>query len=588
MRLVLLEYLRMLRESGEFDVLLPDLLLAMNIVPISKPQIGVRQAGVDLAAVGPDENGMTTLWIFVLKRNDLGRRDWDTGQQAVRQSLDEIKDTYLRNNIAPEHKDLPVRIVVATTGDFKQDFEQQRAGYSATNTLTGRTYAFWNGDRVAALIEEHLLNEYALPTSARSELRRALALVGEPDYELAHFFAMLKLLLAWDADGDEAMKSEKNCLRDLHTISLALGILCRWAAQDGNLKNAVIASERTLLWAWDAMRRRGFTQNQTMVHGYIRIASIYLNTTVEYFNKVQSHLHTRDAFARYHRESALLTERVFEEVGLLATIGLVHFLWGVTVKDDEGVAGAMAVADSFAEFLQSHKITGSPCYDGQSVDIALALTFLFLTKQIDPLKVWLRELTRRLTFGYRKGQWFPISTDSFDDLVDLELGDGDIAKLTETSWMVPMLAEWLAVMEEDETYLQLVKLKGDLKETSFQVWYPDERTAEFLYARPALDTGVTEAPIDLPATAEEMRARMRKIQTESPVKSPFESSAAKAGIGWLDFVASRHFRTPRDPAFWQRMALAPLPTPTAPQDSGESPSRPEEKVGGADDRGVGT
>ena len=57
MRLVLLEHLRMLRESGEFDALFPDLLLAMKIVPISKPQIGVRQAGVDIAAVGKDDSG---------------------------------------------------------------------------------------------------------------------------------------------------------------------------------------------------------------------------------------------------------------------------------------------------------------------------------------------------------------------------------------------------------------------------------------------------------------------------------------------------------------------------------------------------
>jgi hypothetical protein len=115
-------------------------------------------------------------------------------------------------------------------------------------------------------------------------------------------------------------------LRDIHTVSLALGILCRWAAQDDHLKSAVIACERSLLWAWDALRRRGFTQNRKMIRGYTRIIAIYLRTTVEYFNKVQAHLHTQDAFARYHPESALLTERVFEEIGLLATMGLTHYL----------------------------------------------------------------------------------------------------------------------------------------------------------------------------------------------------------------------------------------------------------------------
>lgn len=554
MKLVLVEYLRMLRESGEFDVLLPDLLLAMNITPISKPQKGARQAGVDIAAVGLDDLGIRTLWLFVLKRGDLGRRDWDTGQQAVRQSLDEIKDVYLRSNVAPEHLALPVRIVVATTGDFKQDFEQQRAGYAAANTTPSLSYAFWNGDSIATKMEECLLNEYALPEAARSELRRALALVGEPDYELGHFYTLLKMLLDWGKDGEKKEeKSEKECLRDIRTVSLALGILCRWAAQDGNLKSAMIACERSLLWTWNALRQRGLTQNQNMVAAYTRLIAIYLNTTTEYFNRVQAHLHTQDAFARYHRESALLTERVFEEVGFLATIGLAHYLWGIATKNKERIEGAKVVAEGLVSLLHTHGVSRSPCYDGQSIEIALALSFFFLTEEIDEIKVWLRELVGRMVFGFRKGRWFPISTDSFDDLVDLELGNADFSKLTETSWMVPLIGEWMAVLNDDEGYSRLVSLNETLKDTTFQVWYPDDKTTEVLYAGPALETGITEAPIVLPPTAEEMRARIWKIRTESPAKSQLVTSAEQAGIGWLDFIASRHFRTPLDPAFWQSL-----------------------------------
>lgn len=576
MRLVLVEYLRMLRESGEFDVLLPDLLLAMNIVPISKPQTGVRQTGVDLAAVGPDEAGVTTLWLFVLKRGDLSRRDWDSTKQSVRQSLDEIKDVYLRNNIIPEHQSLPVRIVVATTGNFKQDFEQQRVGYFSSNTQPGRTYAVWNGDFVATKMEEYLLNEYALPAVGRSELRRALALVGEPDYELGHFYTLLKMLLDWAKEGEKPEeKPEKDCLRDIQTASLALGILCRWAAQDGNLKNAVIACERSLLWVWDALCRRCVTGKPDIIRAYTRIIVIYLNTSTEYYNKVQAHLHTQDAFTRYHGESALLAERVFEEIGLLAAIGLTHFLFGKSMKDEDRVAGAVVVANSMAAFLRTHRISGSPCYDGQSIDIALALIFLFLTEQMDVIKDWLQELSARLTFAFRSRQWFPISTDSFDDLVDLELGNADFAKLTSVSWMVPLLGEWMAVLKHDEDYIRLVGLNEILKETSFQVWYPDEKTAESLYSGPALDTGITEAPIVLPPTAEEMRARIRGILTESPVKARIIKSTEREGIGWLDFIASRHFRTPLDPAFWQDLVtIATRPNAPASDQSSDAIREP--------------
>lgn len=315
-----------------------------------------------------------------------------------------------------------------------------------------------------------------------------------------------------------------------------------------------------------------------MIRGYTRIIAIYLSTTAEYFNKVQAHLHTRDAFARYHREPALLTERVFEEIGLLATMGPTHYLWGKATNDEERVAGANAVANSLATFLQSHQISGSPCYDGQSIDIALALTFLFLTEQSAAINAWLRELTGRLTFGFRTGQWFPISTDSFDDLVDLELGNADVAKLTATSWMVPLVGEWMALIEDDEGYSRLVDLNEVLKETSFQVWYPDENTAEVLYAGPALETGITEAPVVLPPTAQEMRARIWKIRTESPAKTQFVTSADRAGIGWLDFIGSRHFRTPPDPAFWQKLEKGPSaarqPNSPTPEPSGSGMQPP--------------
>ncbi|MDD2336133.1 MAG: hypothetical protein PHD01_06120 [Geobacteraceae bacterium] len=565
MRLVIREYLGMLKESEEFDALLPDLLLAMNLIPLSKAQIGVRQAGVDIAAVGNDEAGQITLWLFVVKCGDLGRRDWDSQQQSVRQSLDEVRDIYLRNNVAPEHAGLPVKIIVATTGGFKQDFEQNRAGYAATNESVGRTYEFWNGDRIAALIEEHLLNEYLLPDSARSQLRRTLALIGDPDYDLEHFYSLLKTILIFDA-GKSTSKAKKvqEFLRALVTTSLALGIVCRWSAQEDNLRSAVIACERTLLWTWDTIRSLNLTKNKKISHGYVRLIDLYLRTSAEYFHKVQVHLHTRDALARYHRESALLTERVFEEIGFIATIGLCHLLWGVATKDKIRIEGAGIVAEALQAFLKTHRCSGSPCYDRHSIEISLGLLLLVFCNRGEHAKSWLKELTGRLMFAFVNGHWFPISTDSFDDLVAFEIdrNDVDMAKLKETSWMLPTVAQWAAALSEDQTYAHLVGLQLEvLKDTCFQIWYPDSTTDEFLYRGAAhFESGISEAPVKFPPTADEMRSNMKKLRTESPVKEPVESSARKAGLPWLDLIASRHFKTPLDPAFWQQLNMGQTQT----------------------------
>ena len=557
MRLVIREYLGMLKESGEFDALLPDLLLAMNIVPLSKAQIGVRQGGVDIAAVGKDETGQKKLWLFVVKCGDLGRRDWDSQQQSVRQSLDEIRDIYLRNHVAPEHVGLPVKIIVATTGGFKQDFEQNRVGYAAINTSADRTYDCWGGDQFAALIEQHLLSEYILPDSARSQLRRTLALIGDPDYDLEHYYTLLKTILTFDAGKPVTKaKKERDFLRALVTTGLALGIVCRWSAQEDNLRSAIIACERTLLWAWDAIRSSGLAKNKKIILGYARLVDRYLGTGAEYFLKVQPHLHTRDALERYYPESALLTERVFEEIGVIATIGLSHLLWGAATEDEERIQGAGVVADTLQAFLKSHRCSGSPCYDRHFIDISLGLLLLVYCELPEHATSWLKELIGRLLFGFKNDRWFPISTDSFDDLVVFEVDrDGvDLSKLKETSWMIPTVAQWAAALGEDKAYAHLIGSCADmLKDTCFQLWYPDTKTDGIMYQRAAqFESGISEAPVKLPPTAEEMRVAMKKTRTESPVKETVESSARLAGLPWLDLIASRHFKTPLNPEFWQK------------------------------------
>ena len=569
MRIILREYLGMLRESGEFDALLPDLLREMQFVPLSTPQQGVRQAGVDLAAVGNDADGRRSLWLFVLKRGDLGRKDWDTLPQSIHPSLNEIQDVYLRNNVAPEHKDLPVRIVVATTGDFKQEIQQNLVGYADRIKRDGLDLETWNGDRVAELMEQYLLTENVLPGSARSQLRRALALVGEPEYDLQHYHELLKELLDWaPANPAGVAKQGRARVRSLATVHLALGILCRWASADGNLRNALLAAERTVLWAWDAVRKAEAADDKDVFDAYVRLVHTYLEVSIEYFNKVQGHLFVKNAIARYYRESPLLTERVFEEVGNVGSIGLSHFLFGVVTKDKQLLDGANALAESLNALVETHPISGSPCYDNQCIDISLALLLLCFTERREVAKSWLNQLASRLIYAYRIGKWFPIATDSFDDLVafEIERNEVDLQKLKEMSWMIPTVAQWCAVLGVDEAYAGIAGLKSEvMKGTCFQLWYPDMHTDNIRYDRPAfLESGMSDAPLDLPATAEEMREQIRRTRADSPVKDQVVTSAAKAGLPFVEFISCRHFRIPVDPAYWQRIlteATPDIPSP---------------------------
>ncbi|MEI8704845.1 hypothetical protein [Pseudoalteromonas sp. B62] len=52
MKLIIREYLANLKERKELDALLPDLLSQMGLDVFSKPDVGGRQYGVDVAAFG--------------------------------------------------------------------------------------------------------------------------------------------------------------------------------------------------------------------------------------------------------------------------------------------------------------------------------------------------------------------------------------------------------------------------------------------------------------------------------------------------------------------------------------------------------
>ena len=96
MKLIFKEYLASLKERDDLDVILPDLLSEIGWSVFSKPAVGTRQHGVDVAAVGADDvGGKKKVFLFSIKAGDLRRSSWDSGEQSLRQSLNEIRDVYI-------------------------------------------------------------------------------------------------------------------------------------------------------------------------------------------------------------------------------------------------------------------------------------------------------------------------------------------------------------------------------------------------------------------------------------------------------------------------------------------------------------
>ncbi len=250
MKLVIRQYLASLKERKELDALLPDLLSQMGLDVFLKPGIGNKQFGVDVGAYGKlPESPKNKVYLFSVKSGDLDRKDWDSGKpQDLRRSIGEIMDGFIPSRIPAEYKNEPIEICLCFGGEVKEIIRPVVSGFLSRLTSDDLTFSEWNGDRLAALIEQHLLREELLPENCRSLLRKSLAMLDEPEISFKHFSH-----LAYRLTQTKDLPPEKK-LRSIRQLYLSLWILFSWCREEDNLESAYLAAEFVLLYTWDVSK----------------------------------------------------------------------------------------------------------------------------------------------------------------------------------------------------------------------------------------------------------------------------------------------------------------------------------------------
>ena len=78
MKLIIKENLFSLRERGELDAILPDLLSQMGLNVYSRPGRGTRQDGVDVWVVATLNGEPVKVYLFTIKPRNPTRPAWNT------------------------------------------------------------------------------------------------------------------------------------------------------------------------------------------------------------------------------------------------------------------------------------------------------------------------------------------------------------------------------------------------------------------------------------------------------------------------------------------------------------------------------
>jgi hypothetical protein len=257
--------------------------------------------------------------------------------------------------------------------------------------------------------------------------------------------------------------------------------------------------------------------------------------------------------------------RVFELIGILGLLGINYLLLSSLDNSDQLARNAHGFAEALLSLIHNNPGAISPVFDANVIEIHIALLLLFGVGRRQEAAEWLAEMTQRIALGFQVGKRFPISTDSYDDLIDLELGEARKEDLVKASWLLPGLAEWAVILECPDLYTLVLQTVDVLEATNLQQWYPDEKTEELIYkGYAASESGATEAPLIIPPKFEDFRKRIVRVREQS--SKPDNISAITSGLPQLVLIASRLFRTPVMPFFWQLYCRAV---------EGESPQDPE-------------
>jgi hypothetical protein len=551
MKLIIKEYLSSLRERGELDAVLPDLLSQLGLNVYSRPARGTRQDGVDVGAVGSLNGGPERVYLFTIKAGDLTRSEWDVGVQAVRPSLNEILDAYIPTRLPSEHRDKDIVICICCGGDIQEPVQTSLEGFIQQNTKGNISFEKWNGDKLASLIQSSFLREDLLPKASRSNLRKSLAMLDEPETSYRHFAALIKSLSAVDA------LSDTERVTAIRQMSICLWILFAWAREAENMESAYLSSEYVLLHAWKIVKLYEGQNKKAAQSVEGASLSIYIA-----YKLISDEFHTKNVLPHVNKLHALSSAihascgldvnlKLFDLLGRMGTAGILAYWVAQRCSEEEAEQKELMLneaglyASSIKAMIRNNPALFLPIKDDQAIDISIAVSLL----AVDPasrndIKYWLSEILERASFAYLAHGRYPCTLSSYSELLTHpKRGDKEYREnVTRGSILYPLIALWAALLDDEDMYGKVALLKKEhLQHCNFQFWYPGDRSEECFYTDDA-SHGAILSDVCIDRSREDFLAQVFGECDQSPHFN--ELSAVKFGWWPLIVVACRHYRIP--------------------------------------------
>lgn len=479
MRLIIKDYLLQLKEKDELDLLLCDLLLQSGYITDTIPKTGNRQFGVDIQAHKENE-----LLLCVVKQGNINRKVWSDGQNSVEQSLGEILNVYLRN-LAPRDQKRKFHIAVVTNGVLEEAVKLDWAGFIDRNQMwNGKKidYDFWGIDSIVEIVENNLFDEYLFPSELQTAMRKALYFVGEPDYKNVYFEHLIdsyieKIQNYMNEKGSNK-HPDKQFGKLISGLYLATQMIAQYAAETKCYKIAVMVSEYLIICYWKYLHRNQLFEKAGYINWLIKFCHSYENWCSQYYLAVRECCEKKDAFPAYD----VVEQKVmlYEVAGYLASYA--YYLC------DTEYEVARRITDTIFCLIDNNPQFWYTPYDGHIGIVTVIYRLVIKTGTREDICNLLGTQTMRLMNYYKLLKKYPTPTDSFQDAIDIEMGN--TVENYETSGLWGYFLLWIGVLREERLYNRLKNfLDEDLEKVTKCVWFLREDEEQSFYEYGAMKAG---------------------------------------------------------------------------------------------------
>lgn len=526
MRLVIKDYLLQLKEKDELDLLLCDLLLQMGYITDNKPETGNRQYGVDIRAHNKWE-----ILLCVVKQGNLKRNNWDSGENAVRQSLNDIKDVYIEL-IKGKEREKKLRIVVATNGVIDEAVRPNWEGYKSQNVVWNGievNIEFWGIDELVDYIQKYLFDEHIFGTEMQRLLRRALYYTGEPDYRNGYFECIIDSYIV-QFNNKDVPKVRKKKLAGLY---LASQMVAQYAAETGTYKISVNVTEYLIIRYWKYMLEYNYLGKSQYVEWLHKFLFAYEKWNQKYFEEVRYCCEGKNRIPLYNP----VEQRVmlYEMLGYL--VSYAYYLSFQKEYNIEAQKKCRQIQDNIISLINNYSQYPYAPYDQHVGIISMLYRFLGKMGRTEDIEWLLQYQCICLAYYYIIYKKYPTAQDTFEDAINIHMGFQTEDYLTSGFWGTMM--EWIVLMEQKDLYQQLyLFLKEDLAKVTKCVWFlraEEESSFYDAYAMNSVGEGVS---ISEEKTFEELKEKvlfcLKQYEGE---KFSFEEYSFES----LEFIVCRYY-----------------------------------------------